>query len=69
MTKIKLYIYIIIILFIIANIMQELVLTRKYIDNDLIIARVLLMKDMQNCYIKTSHYSFFIPNCEQCVMI
>jgi len=65
MTKIKLYIYIIIILFIIANIMQELVLTRKYIDNDLITARVLLMKNMQDCYIKTYHYSFFIPNCEQ----
>jgi ComEC/Rec2-related protein len=65
MTKIKLYIYIILVLFIVANIMQKLIMTRKYIDTNLITARVLFMKNMQNCYVKTRNWSFFIPNCDQ----
>ena len=65
MTKIKLYIYIILVLFIVANIMQKLIMTRKYIDTNFITARVLLMKNMQNCYVKTRNWSFFIPNCDQ----
>lgn len=65
MTKIKLYIYIILVLFIAANIMQELIMTRKYIDTNLVTARVLFMKNIQNCYAKTRNWSFFIPNCDQ----
>ena len=65
MTKLKLTIYTIFVLFIIANIMQELVWTRKDIDNNSATTRVLLAGNMQDCLVKTLKWSFFIPNCDQ----
>ena len=65
MTKLKLYIYIIFVLFITANIMQKLILTRKYSGFALISTKVLIAGNMQNCSIRTLSYSFFLPDCQQ----
>lgn len=65
MKQIKVYIYIILIVFIFANIMQELNLTRKYIDTKIIHTQFLFMQNLPDCLVKTLKYSFFIPNCEQ----
>jgi ComEC/Rec2-related protein len=65
MNKLKIYIYIILIIFIFASIMQKLVLTQKYIDSQAITTRVLLTNNLQDCFIKTIEYSFFLPNCDQ----
>jgi hypothetical protein len=65
MTKLKLYIYIIFVLFITANIMQELILTRKYDGFALISTKILIAGNMQDCFIKTLSWSFFLPDCEQ----
>ena len=65
MIRTKVYIYIILILFIVANIMQKLIKTQKYIDINPIATRVLFTKNMQNCYVKTRIWSFFIPDCDQ----
>jgi ComEC/Rec2-related protein len=65
MTKIKLYIYIIFVLFISANIMQESIMTRNNGVGAVITTRILFAGNIQNCYIKTIKWSFFLPNCER----
>lgn len=65
MNRLKIYIYILFVLLILANIMQKLILTQKYIDARIIFTQVLIMNNSPDCYFKTLEYSFLVPNCEQ----
>lgn len=65
MIKLKTAIYIIFVLFITANIMQELLKTQKDIATELVTTRVMLAGNMPDCYQKTLQWSFFIPSCDQ----
>ncbi len=61
----KIYIYILLIILILANIMQEIFLTRNDRYRNSTADRVWYAKNMQDCRVKTLEWSFFIPNCEQ----
>ncbi|MBT4005090.1 MAG: ComEC/Rec2 family competence protein [Candidatus Pacebacteria bacterium] len=45
--------------------MQELIMTRNSLNHAVINTRILFAGNIQDCYVKTINWSFFLPNCEQ----